>query len=146
MKLSVISGSAIGPGELRTSNFLRRTGNFSGPTSIKTKDELFGSSFISLSGPGAPMTYARREIVNNEEVSIYEGKASISPDLAPVLERLDIAPEEWVETTKSLTRKFRRVVGPAERIVEAAAAAQKNWFQGITFARRFFQEPSRTSA
>ena len=69
---------------------------------------------------------------------IVEGKGSISEELAPILQRLNISGAHWVETTKSLGRMFRRVVGPVQRIKTAAARANKNWFHGLSSARVAF--------
>ena len=78
------------------------------------------------------------KLVDETGRQIVAGKASISKELAPILERLNISGEHWVETAKSCGRMFRRVVGPVERIREAAVTAKKNWFHGLTSARAAF--------
>jgi hypothetical protein len=69
---------------------------------------------------------------------LVSGKASISPELAPILERLQISSEHWIETTKNLGRMFRRVIGPVAQLEKAAKRAQKCWFQGMSSARLAF--------
>ena len=71
---------------------------------------------------------------------VVEGKANVSPGIAPVLERLKLAPEHWIETTQRYKHKFRRVVGSTQRLKEAAAAAGKHWFQGLSSARLLFRQ------
>jgi hypothetical protein len=71
---------------------------------------------------------------------IVEGKASISKELLPILDRLNISSNHWVDTTRSYKELFRRVIGLPQRIEEAAKAAGKNWFHGINSARIVFQQ------
>ena len=79
------------------------------------------------------------EIVDEAGRQIKAGKGSISSKVAPILERLKIRPERWVEATESFSKKFRRVVGPAEYFEKAAARAKKRCFHGIQYARVLFQ-------
>ena len=69
---------------------------------------------------------------------IVEGKASISPEIAPILERLEINETEWVSSTEFFREKFRRIVGTEERLKKAAKRAKKSWFHGIRAARALF--------
>jgi putative transposase len=86
------------------------------------------------------------KIVDETGRLIIEGKASLSPELRPVLERLNIAPEHWVETTREFKHKFRRVVGSARCIKEAARTVKKKWFQGMSSARLIFREGQVTAS
>lgn len=70
---------------------------------------------------------------------IVKGKASISNELLPILDRLNISSNHWVETTLSFSKLFRRVVGPPQRIEEAAKAVDKNWFHGLSSAKIAFK-------
>lgn len=78
------------------------------------------------------------KLVDETGRRLVSGKARVCPELAPILERLQISSEHWVETTKNLGRLFRRVVGPVEPMERAAAAAKKCWFQGVRSARLAF--------
>lgn len=69
---------------------------------------------------------------------IIEGKGKIPAKIAPILTRLKIAPENWIETTRDFRFKFRRVVGPVDRIKAAARQMKKSWFHGIEAARMAF--------
>ena len=69
---------------------------------------------------------------------IAQGKANIPQELAPILERLAIAGEHWVESTTNFKQHFRRIVGSAAMLERAAAKANKCWFHGVRAARRLF--------
>lgn len=84
------------------------------------------------------------QLVDETGRLMVAGKASISPDLAPVLERLSISGEHWVETAKSLGRRFRRVVGTVEQLRNAAVRAKKSWFHGLSPARLAFVGAARS--
>lgn len=78
------------------------------------------------------------EFVEETGQAIREGKGSIPAEITPILQRLRINPERWVETAQSIGRSFRRMIGPADRIEEAAAISKKCWFQGLEVARQVF--------
>jgi len=69
---------------------------------------------------------------------ILQGKGAISDAVAPILSRLNIKADRWVETTQHFKLSFRRVVGPEEVLIAAAARAKKCWFHGLAGARRLF--------
>ncbi len=71
-------------------------------------------------------------------------KGAIPSGLAPILQRLGIQSAELVETVENLTRRFRRMIGPAEQMSARAAEAGRKWFQGQRHARRVFCETART--
>ena len=70
---------------------------------------------------------------------LVEGKASIPRGISPILERLEISGEHWVETEQELRRLFPRVIGPARMIEQAAVEAKKSWFHGLSAARAIFK-------
>ena len=78
------------------------------------------------------------ELVDETGRLIRDGKGSISDELSPILTRLKIKPEEWVSATKGFKGEFRRVVGAADLMREAAAKIQKCWFHGTSAAERIF--------
>jgi len=73
-------------------------------------------------------------------------RGAISPDIAPILDRLQIAPEEWDSTLDTLRRSFKRVLGPEPLIQKAARNAKRSWFHGISTARKFFQQADKRKA
>ncbi|MEX2560761.1 MAG: hypothetical protein WD403_12645 [Pirellulales bacterium] len=65
-------------------------------------------------------------------------RGAIPADLAPILERLQVAAASWVESVAQFGRWFHRAVGQAGRMTEAASRAGKHWFQGVEYARQAF--------
>src|SRR5690606_38163178 len=67
-----------------------------------------------------------------------EGKGSISPGLDSILTRLGIDARQWPESSKSIGRDFRRVIGPVQFLRTTAERAGKRWMQGASAAERIF--------
>lgn len=65
-------------------------------------------------------------------------RGAIPADLAPILSRLGIASENWLECVSSFGRWFHRAAGRADRILSQAARAGRRWLQGIAPAREAF--------
>ena len=62
----------------------------------------------------------------------------IPAELPPILERLQIEVDHWVELVKQFGRRFRRVAGSVRAIYDEAARAGRCWLQGIGSARWAF--------
>jgi putative transposase len=69
---------------------------------------------------------------------LRSGKASIPEELQPILKRLRINPEKWIDTNRSLLKLFPKVVGNADQINVAAKAAGQSWFWGARAATTVF--------
>ena len=68
------------------------------------------------------------------------GKRGTIPDhLAPILERLRINGDGWLEMVRHFGRRFKRVVGRADSLTTAALRTGRRWFQGHRAARIAFQ-------
>jgi hypothetical protein len=64
----------------------------------------------------------------------------VIPDhLAPILERLAVDGEGWVETVRNFGRWFKRAVGRADSLGSAALRTGRRWFQGQRAARVAFR-------
>ena len=60
---------------------------------------------------------------------IREGKTgSISTELAPILERLELDQSRWVENVKRYGSLYHHIAGKLENIASAAQSAGKKWF------------------
>jgi REP element-mobilizing transposase RayT len=71
--------------------------------------------------------------------SIREGsKGSIPADLAPILERLGLNGEHWVDTIKNFGKMFKRASGRPISLTEAAKRSGQLWFQGASSSRVAF--------
>jgi hypothetical protein len=67
---------------------------------------------------------------------------TIPAHLQPVMHRLEIDADHWLETTNCFGKRFYRVAGVADKIKEAAVKAGKRFFKGLQAARVVFREPS----
>ena len=62
----------------------------------------------------------------------------IPSDLQPILDRLRIVGDSWLDSVRHFGRWFHRAVGSAENVQSAAARAGKRWFSGIRSCRQAF--------
>jgi hypothetical protein len=65
-------------------------------------------------------------------------QGSIPASLAPILERLGIRAEHWLESVREFDRGFGHVVGSLTRLREAACRAGRHWFRGVTACAKAF--------
>ena len=65
-------------------------------------------------------------------------RGAIPSTLMPILQRLQVDAELWVDTIEQFGRTFRRAVGRASSLAALAAARGKQWFQGVTACRLAF--------
>ncbi len=63
-------------------------------------------------------------------------RGCISPDLAPILERLHVASDHWVETVLHFGRWFRRAAGRAVSLAEEAARHDRHWMHDSSRAAK----------
>lgn len=71
---------------------------------------------------------------------IREGKrGSIPPDLAPILNRLNLNKENWLITTTHFGNRFYRISGRLNQMIAAAKKAGQHWFQGLGFSKQAYQ-------
>ncbi|HEX7377547.1 MAG TPA: hypothetical protein VF278_10570 [Pirellulales bacterium] len=63
---------------------------------------------------------------------------AIPADLLPILQRLAINAETWLDTINSFGRRFHRAVGRAANMAARAGRSGKQWFQGTAFSRLAF--------
>jgi CHAD domain-containing protein len=64
---------------------------------------------------------------------------SIPAELQPLLERMAIDMEAWLETVKKFDTWFHRVAGRLENVTEAAKRHGKKWLAGKTGAKTAFR-------
>jgi hypothetical protein len=68
-------------------------------------------------------------------------RGAIPDELAPILERLGMSAEFWVETATNFGRWFHRAAGRVSLLAEEAARAGKRWFQGAGHCQQAFALP-----
>lgn len=66
-------------------------------------------------------------------------RGAIPADLAPILERLAIRTETWVDLVSEFGHRFRRLVGRPSEITTAASHCHQRWMHGMKSARRAFK-------
>jgi REP element-mobilizing transposase RayT len=65
-------------------------------------------------------------------------RGAIPPHLRPILERLAVNAETWLDTITSFGRWFHRAVGRVSSMAARASRSGKHWFQGTAFSRLAF--------
>lgn len=65
-------------------------------------------------------------------------QGSIPTSLAPILERLQVRAENWLETIAEFDSGFGRIVGRVEHLSQAAARLGRRWLQGTRQAAQAF--------
>ena len=65
-------------------------------------------------------------------------RGAIPAHLAPILDRLRVGGETWVQSVQNFGRWFHRAVGRTERLAEEATLRGKRWFQGLRHSRAAF--------
>ena len=71
---------------------------------------------------------------------VRSGKAGAIPaELAPILERLALEPSALSETVAEFPRRFPRLAGTADQILERAAELGRRWLHGLRHASRVFR-------
>ena len=67
------------------------------------------------------------------------GKTGKIPNhLAPILDRLGIQREHWLDLVQSFGQLFRRIAGDAEAIEQHAAIHRRKWYHGLAHCRQMF--------
>jgi len=67
-------------------------------------------------------------------------RGAIPAHLAPILERLGLTSDEFVETVKDFPRRFRRFAGRAAQFRARAQEVGRRWLHGVRHAARVFHK------
>jgi hypothetical protein len=65
-------------------------------------------------------------------------RGAIPAHLRPILERLAVNAETWLDTITSFGRWFHRAAGRVSNMAARASRSSKHWFQGTAFSRLAF--------
>ena len=65
-------------------------------------------------------------------------RGSIPAELAPILDRLQIHGELWVDTVLHFGRWFRRAAGRSSSLLDEAARHGRRWLHGTAASRTAF--------
>jgi hypothetical protein len=63
---------------------------------------------------------------------------AVPAELKPILERLQVRPDRWIESVLTLGRRFHRVIGRASSMAARAAASGRRWLHGVSASRLAF--------
>ena len=66
-------------------------------------------------------------------------QGAIPTQLAPILERLGIVGDGWIETVRQFGRRFKTAVGRPDALAALAARRGKAWLQGSNAAALAFR-------
>ena len=79
---------------------------------------------------------------------LRDGKRGAIPaDLAPILDRLQINTDNWVDTVKNFGNRFRHFIGTPEHLEGLAKKVGKRWVQRIARSRAAFERsPAETES
>jgi hypothetical protein len=66
-------------------------------------------------------------------------QGAIPAPLAPILERLGIVGDGWIETVRQFGRRFKTAVGRPDALAALAARRGKAWLQGSNAAALAFR-------
>ncbi|MCU7865236.1 MAG: transposase [Candidatus Thiodiazotropha sp. (ex Lucinoma borealis)] len=58
----------------------------------------------------------------------YDKSGAIPSQLSPILERLNIDPEAWLDTVKNYNKNYYNIVGTREAIKDYSVALDRKWF------------------
>ena len=64
---------------------------------------------------------------------------AIPTELAPILERLNIAPETWLDNVLQFEKRYYRAVGTEEKIMHYGQALGQRWLCGLKAARQMYR-------
>ena len=79
------------------------------------------------------------ELVDWTGRCVREGKKGKIPlELAPVLDRLELNQEKWIENVQRFGGLFYRVIGRFERLCELAQSRGQKWFRGRNGCEQLF--------
>ena len=72
--------------------------------------------------------------------AVMSKRGHISGELRPLLERLDLDVEAWVENVGNYGGLFHRVAGKLKRLGELAESSGRAWLHGHDGARRLYSK------
>jgi REP element-mobilizing transposase RayT len=72
--------------------------------------------------------------------AIKEDKSGATPpELAPILERLNIDPETWLDSVKSYGKNYNTVIGTRQGIMRFSQAIGRKWFCLSSYSLQIYQ-------
>lgn len=79
------------------------------------------------------------ELVDWTGRAVREDKqGNIPANLPPILQRLNISPEQWLKAACSIERSFCGAIGPVERLEQYCERLKKHWLHGMSSCRALY--------
>ncbi len=79
------------------------------------------------------------EWVDRSGRAIRAGKrGQIPEDVPPILQRLGVATESWIDTVGHLCRHFYDYVGPPEAMERGSRTLGRSWLRGVGASRKLW--------
>jgi hypothetical protein len=69
----------------------------------------------------------------------HDKRGSIPQELAPVFERLNMEPDDWLAALNSAGHRYGLARGPLSRLKQYAERLGKKWIRGQAYCRMFYQ-------
>lgn len=65
-------------------------------------------------------------------------RGRIPANLPPILQRFNIAPNQWLKAACSIEQRFYRAIGPVARLEQYCERLEKRWLHGMSSCRAFY--------
>ncbi len=84
------------------------------------------------------------QLIDTTGRAIVENKRGYIPaHMAPILDRLGISPENWLENVTEFEKRFNLAIGTIEKLKDVAAKLKQQWLKGTSASRRLYKlQPS----
>ncbi|MCP5066417.1 MAG: transposase [bacterium] len=130
--------------EARSDQWLAPIGALSTPP---TCDEVAPGPEAARANPPGPTSPLLHDVTLDQYLELLDwtgrqiraGKRGrIAAELSPLLERLDLDVEAWVENVETFGGLFHRIAGKLRRLRELASATGRSWLHGQRGARQLY--------
>jgi hypothetical protein len=67
-------------------------------------------------------------------------RGAIADDLPPILQRIGVTPQAWLQLATEFETQFCRWIGQPEHVEQACERGGRRWARGIRACRRLFPD------
>jgi len=68
-------------------------------------------------------------------------RGAIPAHIQPILQRMGLNHEEWLEIVQNFGRRYRLAAGAVDRLKSFGQQLGRYWLQGVSTSRRLYQQP-----
>src|SRR5690606_31709091 len=69
-------------------------------------------------------------------------RGAIPQDIPPIFNRLNLSPEDWLNTCCHIERHYKRAIGPVAKLTELCEKLGQRWLHGIGHSRKLYIDPT----